>query len=127
MVATTLALSDNYAHKRVASSQLSQRRPSKRVRAGLIQRPHMSSLDSLPTEILEQIFLASLNGNLLLAAPRVAVRLSGSEALYRATFALAFFNHALESVLNHLGISLLVPIPEILWTIGDIRSSTKLY
>lgn len=64
-----------------------------------------SVVEGLPTEILEAIFLQCLNGNLLLASPRIAKRLSGKESLYRTAFAVAFYGHQLEDVLSHLSLS----------------------
>lgn len=66
----------------------------------------MATIESLPTELLETIFLQSLNGGLLLASPRIATRLSrGNESLYRTCFAVAFYKHQLFEVLDHLGVS----------------------
>lgn len=62
-------------------------------------------VEGLPTEILEAIFLRCLNGNLLLASPRIAQRLSGNESLYKTTFAVAFYGHQLHDVLDHLSLS----------------------
>ncbi len=85
---------------------------SKRAGDAGSKRVSVSRLESLPAELLEQIFLASANGNLLLAAPRIATRLSGSETLYRAVFTLAFYNHRLRDTLDSLQISFLVPWSE---------------
>jgi hypothetical protein len=62
-------------------------------------------VEGLPTEILEAIFLQCLNGNLLLASPRIGKRLSGNQSLYRTVFSVAFYGHQLEDVLSHLGLS----------------------
>ncbi len=89
------------------------------------RRIEYSKLESLPTEILETIFLGSANGNILLAAPRIAVQLSGNETLYRAAFTLAFYNHNLREVLNALQLSSLLPNRELPLDIWDMRSVTK--
>ena len=115
--------------KRAASHQLSEGR-CKRSRldtkgALTLARARPSRLESLPTEIVETIFLGSRNGNPLLAAPRVAVQLSGNEFLNRAIFALAFYNHNLRHVSNVLHLTSLLPDPELQMDIWDVRSLSK--
>ncbi|KGO69599.1 hypothetical protein PITC_000170 [Penicillium italicum] len=65
-----------------------------------ISRPHtrrrmLSLLEALPVEIIEQIFLHSLNLNFPRASPFLSRALSG-EHIYRALILLAFWNDALE-------------------------------
>lgn len=64
-----------------------------------------AAIEGFPTEILEAIFLQCLNGNLFLASPRMAKRLSGNQSLYRTVFSVAFYGHQLEDVLSHLSLS----------------------
>lgn len=84
----------------------------------------LSGLESLPAEILEPIFLGSCNGNLLLAAPRMAAKLH-SQVVYRAAFLIAFYSYQLEETATVLGIHNLesfIQQPPQAW---DIRSMTK--
>lgn len=85
----------------------------------------MSKIETLPEEVLERIFVDSANGNLLLAAPRIAVRLSRNESIYRVAFALAFYNHQLYDFLAALGISRLIPSVDLPMNSWDVRSMTK--
>ncbi|KEF62343.1 uncharacterized protein A1O9_00315 [Exophiala aquamarina CBS 119918] len=66
--------------------------------------------EELPTEILEEIFLRCLNGNLFVASPRIAHRLSGNDSLCRTAFAVAFYAHQLHDVLDHLSLSFMIPL-----------------
>ncbi|KAJ6150323.1 hypothetical protein N7471_001522 [Penicillium samsonianum] len=65
-----------------------------------ISRPHtprrISLLEALPVEIIEQIFLHSLNLNFPRASPFLSRALSG-EHIYRALILLAFWNDALAN------------------------------
>ena len=54
--------------------------------------PKLSNLESLPVELIEKIFLYSLNTNLPRASPHLAAALS-SEQIYRLLILLAFFNN----------------------------------
>lgn len=86
----------------------------------------ISRIESLPTEILQLIFFGSLNGNLLRASPRVAIKLSGSKTIYRAAFLVAFYHsHILELrkafKFSYLLADLEVPIPS--W---EVRSMQKI-
>ena len=84
----------------------------------------LSGIESLPAEILQPIFLGSRNGNLLLAAPRAAVKIHG-QAVYRAAFLIAFYSYQLEEAATVLGIDNLISFiqqPPQAW---DIRSMTK--
>jgi hypothetical protein len=67
-------------------------------------------LESLPAELLQQIFLTAMNGNLLTASPRIAVKLSGTKAVYRAAFLLAFYSHDIDNMLSIYKLHYLVPI-----------------
>jgi hypothetical protein len=71
-----------------------------------------SRLESLPTEILQQVFITAANGNLIAASPVVGMKLSGSGGFYCATFMMAFYSHMasemfevhqLRSYKKHLG------------------------
>ena len=57
-----------------------------------------SRLESLPAEILEKIFITSLNGSLLRAAPRIARKFSGSNVLKRCVFLMAFYARDIEKM-----------------------------
>ncbi|KAF7597350.1 hypothetical protein BBP40_006291 [Aspergillus hancockii] len=57
------------------------------------KRKNLSRLESLPVELIEKIFLYSLNANLPRASPSLAARVS-SERVYRALILLAFWNDA---------------------------------
>lgn len=86
----------------------------------------LSRLESLPTEILQLIFFASLNGNLLRAAPRIASKLSGSRGVYRTAFLIAFYHpHILDLrsafKFDHLLSDMVIPIPS--W---EVRSMQKI-
>ena len=85
----------------------------------------LSRIESLPTEILQLIFFASLNGNFLRSAPRIAAKLSGSRNIYRTAFFVAFYHpYVLELRdayrFNHLLLCVETPIPS--W---EIRSMQK--
>ena len=88
-------------------------------------RAGRSKPESLPTEFPETIFLDSANGNLLLAAPQIAVQLSGNEMHYRATFALACYSHNLRSVSKPLHLSSLLPYLEPPLDVRDTWSITQ--
>jgi hypothetical protein len=87
---------------------------------------HLSRIESLPTEILQLVFFASLNGNLLRASPRIAAKLSGSRNIYRTAFFIAFYHpHILELrdafKFNYLLPDVKSPIPS--W---EVRSMQKI-
>jgi len=104
--------------------------PSKRKCHGLgsakaSAQPQRCYLEGLPTELLQQIFFTALNGNLLKASPRVAVRLSGSDAVRQAAFFLCFYSPDIAKIRNHFefrGIlsDICVPVP--FW---ELRSMTR--
>ncbi|KIV95998.1 hypothetical protein PV10_03582 [Exophiala mesophila] len=90
-----------------------------------IPSPRLSQLETLPTELLENIFLSCCNGNLLLAAPRVAARLSHSQSLFRIAYLISFYNHQFQHVSRILDLdrhlsTIHHPIPS--W---EYRSMTK--
>ncbi|KAJ9602320.1 hypothetical protein H2200_013175 [Cladophialophora chaetospira] len=87
--------------------------------------PASCHLESLPVELLQQIFLTSMNGNLLTASPRVAVKLSGTKAVYRAAFLLAFYSHDINNMFDLYGLHYLVPILDVPLSSWDIRSMTR--
>src|SRR5205823_3839839 len=77
-------------------------------------RQNTSSLfENLPTEILQQIFFAGLNGNLLKASPRIAVKLSGSQNIYRTSFFIAFYHHQILELRKEFRFEYLVPYIEV--------------
>ena len=84
-------------------------------------------LEEMPTEILQQIMLTALNGNLIKASPRVAVKLSGSQAFYQALFTICFYSPDVQvgKIQARLKFHLLthVPLPLRIW---DLRSLTHL-
>ena len=85
----------------------------------------ISTLELLPTEILQQIFFAALNGNLFRAAPRIAVKLSGSQAIYRAAALVAFFHRSIPQLRDVFNVDYLLqeitqPLPS--W---ELRSMVK--
>ncbi|KAJ9616461.1 hypothetical protein H2200_000179 [Cladophialophora chaetospira] len=105
------------------AGRLSHKR--QRQHRGIIERRAISAIEDLPAEILQSIFFKACNGNLLLAAPRIAVRLSGIESIYAATFAIAFYSHQLEEVLGLFNLkhwTSTIPLPYRVW---QIRSMTK--
>ena len=88
-------------------------RPSNSPRPG-ISRPHtprrtLSLLEALPVEIIEQIFLHSLNLNFPRASPFLSRALSG-EHIYRALILLAFWNDALEHPRSKVIDRMMVPL-----------------
>ncbi|KAK4935704.1 hypothetical protein LTR10_023287 [Elasticomyces elasticus] len=125
------------SHKRQLSNQsledpshvIDSKRTYKRQRPDEADRPEpmtsVSKIETLPVEILERIFVDSANGNLLLAAPRIAVKLSRNESLYRVAFAMAFYNHRLRDFLEALRIASLIPDLALPMRSWDVRSMTK--
>src|SRR5206468_2139754 len=103
--------------------------PSKRKCHGLRSakapaEPQKCYLEGLPTELLQQIFFTALNGNLLKASPRVAVKLSGSDAVRQAAFFLCFYSPDIAKIRDHLqfkGILSDVCVPVPFW---ELRSMT---
>ena len=86
--------------------------------------PQRCYLEGLPAELLQQIFFTALNGNLLKASPRVAVKLSGSDAVRQAAFFLCFYSPDIAKIRDHFefrGIlsDICVPVP--FW---ELRSMT---
>lgn len=103
--------------------------PSKRKCHGLDSLkasagPQRCYLEELPTELLQQIFFTALNGNLLKASPRVAVKLSGSDAVRQAAFFLCFYSPDIAKIREHFEFrsilsDVCVPVP--FW---ELRSMT---
>ncbi|KAJ9616460.1 hypothetical protein H2200_000178 [Cladophialophora chaetospira] len=83
----------------------------------------LSTIEGLPTELLEQLFLGSGNGNLLIAAPSLAVRLSGSETVRKLAFLIAFYPHQLSEVVALFELTDYMCSME--FGSWDIRSMTK--
>ncbi|CAI7646194.1 unnamed protein product [Penicillium glandicola] len=88
-------------------------RPSNSPRPGT-SRPHtprrmLSLIEALPVEIIEQIFLHSLNLNFPRASPFLSRALSG-EHIYRALILLAFWNDSLENPRSKAIDRLMVPL-----------------
>lgn len=71
---------------------LPQKRPRLNESSQALEVP--CHLESLPAEILQQIFFTSLNGNLIRASPRIALKLS-NQAVYRTAFIVAFYHQNL--------------------------------
>ncbi|KAJ5519284.1 hypothetical protein N7453_001706 [Penicillium expansum] len=69
----------------------------------------LSLLEALPVEIIEQIFLQSLNLNFPRASPFLSRALSG-EHIYRVLILLAFWNDALESPRSKAVDRMMVPL-----------------
>jgi hypothetical protein len=87
--------------------------------------PQRCYLEELPTELLQQIFFTALNGNLLKASPRVAVKLSGSDAVRQAAFFLCFYSPDIAKIRDHFefrGILSDVCVPVPFW---ELRSMTR--
>src|SRR5436309_9915073 len=86
--------------------------------------PQRCYLEELPTELLQQIFFTALNGNLLKASPRVAIKLSGSDAVRQAAFFLCFYSPNIAKIQKHFEFrsilsEVCVPVP--FW---ELRSMT---
>jgi hypothetical protein len=104
--------------------------PSKRKCHGLSSakasaEPQRCYLEGLPAELLQQIFFTALNGNLLKASPRIAVKLSGSDAIRQAAFFLCFYSPDIAKIRDRFefrGIlsDICVPVP--FW---ELRSMTR--
>ncbi|EXJ75967.1 uncharacterized protein A1O5_00475 [Cladophialophora psammophila CBS 110553] len=90
-----------------------------------VRLPEPCYLEALPAELLQQIFLASMNGNLLVASPLIAVKLSGMKALYHAAFLLAFFSHDVDRQFDIHKLHFLIPRLELPLSSWDIRNMTK--
>ncbi|OCT46642.1 hypothetical protein CLCR_01857 [Cladophialophora carrionii] len=82
-------------------------------------------LENLPDELLQQVFLTAMNGNLLTASPRIAVKLSGTKAVYRAAFLLAFYSHDVDKMFSAYNLHYLVPILDLPLSSWDVRSMTR--
>lgn len=122
-------------HKRTHSAMVMFGEPSysspaaKRARADTADEKEaspISRIESLPTEILELIFFGSLNGNLLRASPRIAVKLSRSKTIYRTAFLVAFYHPNILELrkafkFQYLLPDLQTPIPS--W---EVRSMQKI-
>ncbi|PLB49382.1 hypothetical protein P170DRAFT_436962 [Aspergillus steynii IBT 23096] len=84
----------------------SQSQSNKRARLLIVKpskpRPKRSRLEALPVELIEKIFLYSLNANLPRASPSLAAAVS-SERIYRALVLLAFWNDTSSSPPNTSG------------------------
>ncbi|EXJ64964.1 hypothetical protein A1O7_01303 [Cladophialophora yegresii CBS 114405] len=66
-----------------------------------------------------------MNGNLLTASPRIAVKLSGTQAVYRAAFLLAFYSHDVDNMFTIYNLHYLVPILDLPLSSWDVRSMTR--
>ena len=82
-------------------------------------------IEILSTEILQQIFFASLNGNLLKAIPRIAVKLSRSQNIYRTSFFIAFYHHKLLELRKEFRFEYLLPEVEEPLPFWELRSMVK--
>lgn len=84
-----------------------------------------ASIERLPTELMESIFLQSLNHNLLLASPRIATQLSKSEKLFKAVFFIAFFTDHLNEWFKHIYMTCFKNYISSTLTSSHLRSLTK--
>ncbi|KAJ9608084.1 hypothetical protein H2200_007072 [Cladophialophora chaetospira] len=112
--------------KRALSPTLSEEtshHKRKRVGDGLPRR--LSQLESLPCELLEQIFLNCCNGNLLLAAPIVAAKLSGRRSLYAVCYIASFYSNQAGEILYYYGLSDLASMIPSTFSSWELRSMTK--
>jgi hypothetical protein len=82
-------------------------------------------LEQLPTEILQQIFFASLNGNLLEASLRIAAKLSGSQNIYRTAFFISFYHHKILELRHEFRFEYLLPEIEFPVPFWELRSMAK--
>ncbi|KIX07928.1 uncharacterized protein Z518_02582 [Rhinocladiella mackenziei CBS 650.93] len=82
-------------------------------------------LEALPTELLQQIFLVSMNGNLITASPLIAIKLSGQTSVYRAAFLLAFFSHDVDKLFNIHKLHYMIPMLDLPPSSWDVRSMTR--
>ncbi|KAK5055664.1 hypothetical protein LTR69_008038 [Exophiala sideris] len=87
--------------------------------------PRRNHLEVLPAELLQQIFLTSMNGNLIQASPVIAVKLSGQTSFYRAAFLLVFFSHDVDKVFDIHRLHYFIPMLELPLSTWDVRSLTK--
>ncbi|KIV77801.1 hypothetical protein PV11_09581 [Exophiala sideris] len=87
--------------------------------------PRRNQLEALPAELLQQIFLTSMNGNLVQASPVIAVKLSGQTSFYRAAFLLAFYSHDVDKVFDIHRLHYFIPMLELPLSTWDVRSLTK--
>lgn len=102
----------NRSLKRTRNGVIYSERPraTKRPRTSEPASSNRCILEELPAELLAQIFLTSMNGNLLIASPRAAVKLSGSWKVYHASFLIAFYGHDLYSMFDMFDIFYLAPM-----------------
>jgi hypothetical protein len=100
---------------------IAQKRPCFNKSSDTLQA--LCRLEQLPSDILQQIFFAALNGNLLRASPRIATKLS-SRAVYRTAFFVAFYHQNLVE----LGSLYKYLLPEITTKIPywELRSMIKI-
>lgn len=82
-------------------------------------------LEALPTELLQQIFLVSMNGHLITASPLIAIKLSGQTPVYRAAFLLAFFSHDVDKLFNIHKLHSMIPMLDLPLSSWDVRSMTR--
>jgi hypothetical protein len=87
---------------------------------------HLSRIESLPTEILQLVFFASLNGNLLRASPRIAAKLSGSRNIYRTGFFIAFYHPHILELRDAFKFNYLLPHVESPISSWEVRSMQKI-
>jgi hypothetical protein len=92
----------------------------------LPQTIRISRIESLPTEILQLVFFAALNGNLLRAAARIAAKLSGSRNIYRTAFFTAFYHPHIVELCDAFKFDYLVPHLEVPIASWELRSMQKI-
>lgn len=112
------------------SSESSYLSPAaKRQRAGtddVKKSSPISRIESLPTEILQLIFFGSLNGNLLRASPRIAIKLSGSKTIYRTAFLVAFYHSNILELRKAFNFDYLLSDVELPIPGWEVRSMQKI-
>ncbi|KAJ9602685.1 hypothetical protein H2200_012879 [Cladophialophora chaetospira] len=85
----------------------------------------LSELEALPLELIQRIFFESCNGNLLLAAPRIAAGLSGTESIYHVAYIIAFYHQHLDEISKLFGLEHWTATTARPFKQWDIRSWTK--
>ena len=103
--------------------------PYKRRRSDKYDPPRdatRSYIEEIPTEILQQIFFSALNGNLVRASKRIAVKLSGSNTLYRLSFFITFYHDCLLELRDDFKLHSIMPEVEYPIPYWETRSMLKL-
>ena len=116
-----------YSETASSLTKLRQHANKRRKTSGGSENPPSPQcyLEALPAELLQPIFLMSMNGNLLTASPRIAVKLSGTNAFYRAAFLLALYSHDVEKMFDIYKLHYLIPMLDLPLSSWDVRSMTR--